>query len=92
MTSEIYNIGFIFGGVVIAECSFQIAVRCDLSSLIISIVILVFRTWAIWDRDRTIGLGLTLFVVALGLPAGYLTYKGLTSIKCEYFSYESQQL
>jgi len=44
-------------------------------------LILVFRTWAFWNRDRRLAIGLLAFLTLLGLPAAIFTYVGLDPVE-----------
>ncbi|KAF8582169.1 hypothetical protein K439DRAFT_1351914, partial [Ramaria rubella] len=72
---------FIFWGVGIAECRFGLCLK-KTGTLTLPTVILIFRTWAIWNRDNKVALGLVAFLLTMATPAGYLTHRGLTSIQC----------
>ncbi|KAF8476521.1 hypothetical protein JB92DRAFT_3050245 [Gautieria morchelliformis] len=47
---------------------------------ILRLVVLIFRTWAIWGRSRKVAFGLPILLVIVVVPLGYLTRIGLTSI------------
>jgi len=47
-------------------------------------VILAIRTYAVWNKDKRVGIGLALLWVAVQIPNGILAEKFLDEIDCEY--------
>ncbi|KAF8503194.1 hypothetical protein JB92DRAFT_2970844 [Gautieria morchelliformis] len=47
---------------------------------IILLVVLIFRTWAIWRQERKVAFGLPILMVIVVVPLVYLTRIGLTSV------------
>ena len=47
-------------------------------------VILAIRTYAVWNKDKRVGIGLALLWVAVQIPNGILAEKFLDEIGCEY--------
>jgi len=47
-------------------------------------VILIIRTYAVWNKDKRVGIGLGLLLVAVQIPNGILAEKFLDEIGCEY--------
>ena len=73
--------GFIYFGVGVAECNLSLPLYLH-DDLRYYEVILLFRTWAIWDRSPKFGVVLLLLTAALGIPAGFLTQEGLSRVTC----------
>ncbi|KAF8530548.1 hypothetical protein BU17DRAFT_60257 [Hysterangium stoloniferum] len=43
--------------------------------------VLVFRTWAVWGKNSTVGISLLCAAFILACPTGYFTYYGFSQIK-----------
>jgi len=48
-------------------------------------VILIIRTYAVWNKDKRVGIGLGLLLIAVQIPNGILAEKFLDEIGCEYW-------
>lgn len=59
---------------------------CDIPNLIGIIVILTYRTWAIYERSRKVGIGLCIWFVLFWVPQFVITGIFLDSVVCKYNS------
>jgi hypothetical protein len=48
------------------------------------IVVLAVRTYAVWNKDKRVGIGLALLLVVCLIPGGVIVKKFLTTIHCRY--------
>ena len=77
-------LGFIFWGGCLAESQSTTHPFNSTLNSSIPLVILVFRTWVIWEENKRIRIGLIIFFVAVVVSLVYLTYLGLTAVECEW--------
>lgn len=51
------------------------------------VVVLAIRTYAVWNKDKRVGAGLALLLIACQIPNGIFAEKFINSIECEFLSF-----
>ena len=46
--------------------------------------VLAIRTWACWERNKKVGIGLAFWILPCQIPAGILLYRFLDSLRCKF--------
>jgi len=52
--------------------------------LLFAIVVLALRTYAVWNKDKRIGIGLALLLALFQIPNGIILNRFIQGIGCEY--------
>ena len=88
VSHDTYVTGFIFWGGSLAEGDQGLATLLILTFThsFVDLVVLIFRTWAIWGRSRKVAVGLAVLLGVVLVPLGYLTEMGLAAVKCSFLS------